>query len=260
MLFKKKSRVENISIGITTFEARFDQFFMPLLSRIREYDAETEIIVAVNGEHNREFSENYRSRLMAFLSTQKKVFPIMFPVFRGLSKLWNTIIIHATCDHILMLNDDIMITGKNFIRKIQEKLVRNHDSSFLINNSWSHFVISRKEVDDLGYFDERLLGIGEEDGDMTWRYLQRYGRAVPSFKIKEFVNYAEETMVDKPANITCRPGTKYSLFNRRFMFDHKYRPDAGGIKGMFDYPVELRDKGPDQYPNERFFRENRHRL
>ena len=178
----------------------------------------------------------------------------MFPVFRGLSKLWNTIIIHATHDHILVLNDDIMITKRNFMEKIKKALDHNKGKSFIINGSWSHFVISREEIDTLGYFDERLLGIGEEDGDALWRYIHEFGQPINSYSIRAFKNYAEETKHIKPANIKSRSNFKYSLFNRRFIYEYKYRADPEGIKGTFDHPFSMNDSGPAQYPNERFYR------
>lgn len=247
-------RPEDISIGITTFEHRFERYFVPLLERIREF-AGNEVVVAVNGEHEREFGEEYRRRVLEFVAGHKNVYPVMFPRFRGLSKLWNTVIIHATGDHILMLNDDIMIRKPRFLEDVCAALRRNEGRTFVINRSWSHFVVSREEIDDLGYFDERLLGIGEEDGDITWRYMKRYGREIPSFPIKGFENYAEETVRSfRPVNIRTHSGTKYSLFNRKFVFEEKYAPTTEGIRGMFEGPVELKDPGKDQYPNERYYR------
>lgn len=244
----------NISIGITTFENRFDRYFVPLLSKLKDYVPENEVIVAINGEHNQEFNEDYRKLILEFLSRQKKVYPIIFPRFRGLSKLWNSIIINTTHDYILLINDDIMITDPDFMDSICSAIKKNKGRSFLINKSWSHFLINRAEIDELGYFDERLLGIGEEDGDMTWRYLSHFGRDISSFKIKGFVNYAEDTVnTYKPTNIKCHSGSKYSLFNREFMFAHKYHPDPSGIKGMFDESVVMKDSGKEQYPNERFY-------
>ncbi len=251
----------NISIGITTFEERFDSYFVPLLKRIREYEKEIEVIVTVNGEHERKFNEQFRRNLLEFISSQPDVYPVMFPRFRGPSKLWNSIIVHATHDYILMLNDDLMISDPNFIDKILKTLQRNKGRSFLINRSWSHFVLSRKEIDKLGYFDERLLGIGEEDGDMTWRYIERYGSEMPSYKMKGFINYSEHSVENyKPHNIKTHSGTKYSLFNREFMFTQKYEQVPDGIKGMFDQPVKLKDAGTAQYPYERFYRENKKKL
>lgn len=243
-----------ISIGITTFENRFDNYFVPLLSRLKEYVPETEVIIAVNGEHQQAFDENYRKKILEFISRYKKVYPVVFPQFRGLSKLWNNIIINSSNDFILMLNDDIMINNPSFLKDVCSAARKNKGESFLINRSWSHFLINRWEIDELGYFDERLLGIGEEDGDMTWRYLHHFGREINSFKLKCFINYAQDTVnVYKPTNIRCHSGSKYSLFNREFMFKEKYQPDPGGIKGMFDEPVRLKDPGEKQYPHERFY-------
>jgi|WetSurMetagenome_2_1015567.scaffolds.fasta_scaffold00078_39 hypothetical protein len=250
-----------VSIGITTFGTRFERYFVPLLAKIKEYAPDNEVIVAINGEHHEPFSEEYRRRILEFTAIHPRVFPIVFPQFRGLSKLWNSIVIHASHDHVLMLNDDIMIHGTGFLEDICSAIRKNHCRTFLINRSWSHFLVNRQELDDLGYFDERLLGIGEEDGDMTWRYIQRYGKPIPSVRMKSFVNYAEETANSyKPINIQTHSGTKYSLFNRRFMFSEKYAPDSGGIQGMFDEPVVLKDPGKEQYPNERFYRQREDEL
>lgn len=250
-----------ITIGITTFEARSERYFVPLLTQIRAYDQESEIIVAVNGEHRQDFGERFRSDILRFLSDKPQVFPVFFPCFRGLSKLWNTIIIHATQDHILMLNDDIMIANPHFMEDVIKAIRKNGGSSFVINGSWSHFLVSRHDIHDIGYFDERLLGIGEEDGDTTWRYLRQYGKPMPSVKISGFTNYAEETVDSyKPVNIQSRPGMKYSIFNREFMFETKYEKDPEGIQGIFDEPMRLRDDGPEQYPNERFYREKKDQL
>lgn len=251
---------ENITIGITTFEARFDRYFVPLLKRIREY-TDNEIVVAVNGENGRPFGEEYRRNLLRYMAEFDNVYPIFFPQFRGLSKLWNSIAIHATHDHILMLNDDIMIEDSNFMNEVSNLVNRNEGKTFLINRSWSHFLINREELDTLGYFDERLLGIGQEDGDMTWRYIKQYGEAIPSFKIRGFKNYSEETVTSyKPINVQTHSGTKYSLFNRKFIQEEKYSPAVEGIRGMFDTAATLKDPGERQYPNERFFRLRRGEL
>ncbi|MDO9559246.1 MAG: hypothetical protein Q7I89_06120 [Syntrophales bacterium] len=249
-----------ISIGITTFDARFGQYFIPLLSKIRGYDSDLEVIVAINGEHNRDFDESYRERMLAFLASQKRVFPIVFPRFRSLTKLWNSIVIHATHEYVLMLNDDIMITNPCFVRDLQAAIGKNQGRSLLINKSWSHFLISRQEIDELGYFDERLLGIGEEDGDMIWRYIQRYDRTMANIKMKGFVNYSGQTNDYRPGNIKNREGMKYSLFNRQFMFSTKYAADQHGIQGMFEEPVAMKDEGKEQYPYERFYRKNKDSL
>lgn len=254
--FRKNETPFQISIGIATFERRFEDHFVPLLAQIRSFEMDAEIVVAVNGEHGKDFGEDYRKGMLEFLSRHQKTFPIFFPAFRSLSKLWNTILIHASNEIVLILNDDTLINDKKFMVKIAGILKKNGGHSFLINHSWSHFVARKEEIANLGYFDERLLGIGEEDGDMTWRYIREYGAPMSSHTIKGFKNYAEETMLQQPENIKCHSESKYSLFNRRFVHEKKYAASGKGIKGMFDAPMEMKDEGPAQYPNERFYREH----
>lgn len=260
MFFRRDKDLPAISIGITTFEHRFFQYFKPLLAAIRSADPDVEVIVAVNGEHNLLFSERYRTQMLAFLATVPRVYPIFFPMFRGVAKLWNTIIVHASEDHILLINDDLMIS-RSFVGDVRKYLKKLNYSSFTINKSWSHFLVSREEIDELGYFDERLLGIGEEDGDLEWRYFQKFRRKFANVFLRGVNNFAEESVQSyKPANISCHSGTKYSAFNREFMFQTKYRPDAKGYQGMFDFPHVVVDPCEQQYPYERFFRKYRSRL
>ncbi len=256
----KEDLRDSLSIGITTFERRFESYFVPLVEQLRAMNADIELVIAVNGEHRRRFSESYRADLLGFLSAKPNTFPIVFPQFRGLTKLWNSIIINASNEHVLILNDDVAITKKQFLKKVQRALTRSRGRSFTINRSWSHFVISRDEIDRLGYFDERLLGIGEEDGDMAWRYRDHYGCALKDYAISGISNFSEATMEERPTNVACHSGGKYSQFNRRFIYQSKYREDSQGIKGMFDTPMTIQDPGQPQYPHERFYRDHRDKL
>ena len=105
------------------------------------------------------------------------------------------------------------------------------------------------------------MGIGEEDGDLTWRYIQKYGRSISNLSISGLENYADETVHSyKSINIKCHSGTKYSLFNRKFMLGQKYKSDPNGIKGMFEHPVNINGEGSDQHPNELFYRKHKGEL
>lgn len=254
------TKQNRISIGITTFEHRFEQYFIPLLSQIRRFNPEIEIVVAINGEHQLEFCEEYRKKILRFLATEQKIFPIFFPQFRGVAKLWNTIVIHASHNHILMLNDDISITDSNFVEAINDFLKKIRFRSFTIKESFSHFVIAKDELDILGYFDERLLGIGEEDGDFVWRYMEQFGETLQNADLDCFKNFSQQTADYKIPNITNQTGSKYSRFNRDFMFREKYGQDADGIQGMFDFPVCCKAPSAQQYPNEKFYRRNKNKL
>lgn len=257
---RRITQKKRISIGITTFEHRFETYFIPLLSQLLRFAPDTEIIVVVNGEHNADFSEEYRQQMLLFLATQRNVFPVFFPQFRGVAKLWNTIAIHASQDYILLMNDDIMVDDPRFVALIEEHLQDNRFRSFTINKSFSHFVVARGELDALGYFDERLLGIGEEDGDFVWRYMEKFGEPLPNVDLECFKNFSEKTSNYQPVNIINHSGSKYSRFNRNFMFHEKYEEDHNGFKGMFDYTVRCKSPGLPQYPNERFYRQNKNKL
>lgn len=90
---------------------------------------------------------------------------------------------------------------KGLIVKLKKALYRNGGKSFIINQSWPHFVVSREEID-----------------------------------------------------------RKYSLFDKKFIYDYKYKKDPMGIRGMFDYCSSINDRASIQYPRERFIRTHKDEL
>lgn len=243
-----------LSITISTFENRFEKFLVPLVNSLVEQNTEDyEIMVVVNGNLNRPFTQEYRERILSFCSSKKNVYPVMYPTFRGLAKLWNTGVVNSTGDYVLIMNDDVSVQG-NFIADVC-KHIDTHQSTFTINSSYSHFVVKRSEIDDVGYFDERLLGVGEEDGDFAWRYIQKFGREIPWFSVPGVGNYVDQS---KDPSVRTHSGTKYSLFNRVFTYDYKYkRSDNATIRGFFDYPMVCTLPTEKQYPYENFYLKNK---
>jgi len=58
-----------------------------------------------------------------------------------------------------------------------------------------------------------------------------------------------------------KPGVgKYSLYNRQFMFDEKYKLGEGSIVGMFGTPATLLSPEVNQYPYEQHFEKNKANL
>ena len=143
------------TIGITTFASRFETFFKPLLNQIKKNLPDVEVIVYINGEVEESFNEDYRKDILMYISEQKNVFPIMSPYFRSLSKLWNSLIIQSTNDHIFIFNDDIWLENE-FFHQIDEIFKMCH-SSFRLNGSFSHFCVIRQDAFEMGFFDERLI-------------------------------------------------------------------------------------------------------
>lgn len=252
-----------LTVGITTFKYRFSQYFVPLLNCIKDIGPDIEVVVAINGDHNEPLDENYRNAILTFIAGKKNVIPVMFPNFRGLAKLWNNILIHSTNDYIFLLNDDVSITSNTLFQNIVAILMRNHFHSFKINNSWSHVVLNKWEVDEVGYFDERLLGISEEDSDYEWRYISHYNRPFANFKISGIIKCDDLSYA--PKNIKGSYLNKYSLFNYNFIRHEKYQFDEvqGRILGIWSQwsekfiPVLENLK---QYPYENFYHQRKKEL
>lgn len=247
------------SIVITTFDQRFELFLAPLIGSIKALRPQIEIIVMVNGPAKGSFDGAYRSKLLGFLASQANCFPTLFPNFQALSKLWNRGALTATNQRILMLNDDLAINSiepSNFFDHLESAL-GNQPHAFKINSSFSHFVASKEELIKVGFFDERLLGIGEEDGDFVWRYHETYGREIPSIDIPGIGN-----IQSKVADEGFTKGIgHYSKFNRDFIKNQKYQEVlVGGYKGMFDKRSKKRLSDEKQYPYENFYLDNIHKL
>jgi len=151
----------NYTIGITTFSLRFD-LLERLVHQIRNY-RNVNIIICINGEIKSNFIESYRLKVMKLCTENTNIFPIFFIEQRGLSKMWNTILSHSDSDNVLMLNDDIEINSSDIFDKLD---ILESIELIKLNNSFSNFIVNRRVIDYVGWFDEKLLGFGEEDGDI----------------------------------------------------------------------------------------------
>ena len=246
------------SIVITTFDQRFEPFLVPLIESIKALRPEVEILVMVNGPAKGSFDAAYRAKLLQFLSTQENCFPTVFPNFQALSKLWNRGALTATNDRVLVLNDDLSIesSSPDFFGLL-EAVLESQSHTFKINGSFSHFVTSKTELIEVGFFDERLLGIGEEDGDFSWRYHETYGREIPSVDIAGIGNI-QSTLADEGF---AKGIGHYSQFNREFIKQQKYQEVfLGGYKGMFDKRSKKKIADEVQYPYEAFYLKYRDKL
>lgn len=242
----------DITICIVTFKKRLD-LFKNLILKIKHFYPEINVLVAINGEYQETFCNNYRCQILDFIANQKNVYPLVIPEFRSLAKLWNTLLIFSKTEYNLVLNDDINFNCNNCIELIQEYIKQTKQELFLLNNSWSHFIITKKILDDLSYFDERLLTLGEEDGDMVWRYIKKYNSYIPSIFIKDINNIADYE--SKPTNMDCYVDNK-PIFNWFFM-QKKYKQDPSGISGMFGEKFIKILEDEKQYPYEKFYLQNK---
>ena len=247
--------MNEFTIGITTFSKRYD-YVEKLIPQIRRFN-NNKIILIINGEKDGLFDEGYRVKILDLCVQFKNVFPIFFIETRGLTKLWNTAIVISDSENILMLNDDIEIQTNEIFETTTNHIVSNNYTGLTkINGSFSHYIINKQLMDTVGYFDERLLGFGEEDGDITYRLLKE------NININNISCGGIINIVSNIRHEHIIPGIgKYSSFNREFIYNEKYAPNMRSqYKGMFDTPMEQLLADINQYPYEKFFKENKEKL
>jgi hypothetical protein len=245
----------DLTIGITTFSKRFN-FISNLIPQIRFF-SDAPIIIIINGEKEGKLDDDYIKKMLSLCSKYNQIYPVFFQETRGLSKLWNTAILNSFYDNVLLLNDDILINSKD-IFEFSEFIKSSNTFSGIckINGSFSHFIVNKQLMEEIGYFDERLMGFGEEDGDISYRLL-KIGKSIGDYVVNGVVNIISNVRHD---HVKSGVG-KYSKFNRDFIYNEKYKPNlSGNIKGMFDTPMDEVLTNENQYPYERFFRNNKKNL
>ena len=271
LIFKKKHFKENIkindyknilyplkySIGITTFDKRFDDFFKPLIRSIYDYNKDIEVVVMVNAPYNGVLNIQYKKEMLLFLSNYPNVYPHFSTEFRSLSKMWNNELIFSSNNFVLILNDDVSLLP-DFFNDLNKFIEQNKYKSFKINGSWSHVLLNKFEINEVGWFDERLLGVGEEDGDMEFRWCKYYNDQFKSYSSNNILNHVDNSA---DTNIKKHSGSKYSKFNRDFI-QKKYKIDFinGELYGMNEFPVLQHIQDEKQYPFEGHYWLNKNKL
>lgn len=251
---EKNTNLSKFSIGITTFSKRFDML-NTLVKQIRKYN-NLKIIICVNGEKNGNFNEEYRKKVLNLCLTYENIYPIFFIEIRGLSKMWNTIVNTSVEENILLLNDDLQLLSSDLFEQLDLFISNNDNKITRINNSFSHFLVNKKFIDEIGYFDERLIGFGEEDGDIYYRLIKK-GLNLNNLFVNGLVN-----LVDDSRHEDVQKGIgKYSKFNREYIYNKKYSTEfSSPFRGMFDTPMRQVIKDINCYPLEKFFQDNKDKL
>ena len=219
----------NYSIGITTYSYRYEKFLINLISEIRK-NKDNEIILAINGNYNENFDEVYKKNVLELSSKYNDIFPFVYPNFRSLAKMWNNIVINSTNEYVLLLNDDISITDPIFWKLVEEN-IEKHQTSFGINSSFCAFIIKKSELYEMGWFDERFLGIGWEDNNFYDRYQKQFNRAYLYLTNISGINIhvdIENRIINQRKSISGYE--KYSEFNRK-IYEQK-------LESIQQYPYE----------------------
>lgn len=267
-------KIPSYSITIQTYVYRFEPYFKPLLAEVHRQRPDVEKVVFVNGQHKEKFHEDYRKSMMQYASEFQNTFLLMSPIVRGCAFMWNNCINYSSGEYVLVISDDVIIYD-GFFDEFEQMLAYNHqhgDESFRINYHWGHFCIYRKDVMDsengVGYFEERLIGFGEEDGDWMWRYQNRHNRHMRNYTTNKLPFHTDNTCLPGKNTRPLKLGdtdSKYSAFNREFMeskmeHDPTGTNDGCGISRGFALKLKPGMETPNYYPGEKWYRENIHRL
>ena len=258
---------KSYSIGLMTYEYRFDSHFMPLLGELNKQRQNVEKIVFINGQHNQPFNQNFRRKALNNTAYYDNTFLHMSPVFRSFSHMVNTNINLSSNEDILIMSDDVSIDS-SFLSDYENRLSQQ-SNSFIINGSFAHFSINRKDIFKVGYFDERLLGMGHEDGEWDFRYAKSYnvtqnvGFACPNVSIPS-VSHKDEKNNNECKN--QRRDGKYSKYNREFVESEIIVEQPEHIdgeytrQGTYGRQIQMKNNTVNFYPGQIHFWENKDKL
>ena len=242
------------SVVLTTYFRRFEEWMKPIVIQIKKERPDIELIVVINGEQEEDFHEDFRHGVLDFLKEFPNTFPVIFPKFRSMSFMWNTGIRLSTHENVLVTEEDITLQD-GFFDVYEQSLAQSlqtNTKSFVINGSYSCFSVDKREVIETGWFDERLLGLGHEDGEYCERYCKLKGlNSFPSHTIAECTNTLNN---EKLANfihseVRLSGQNLCSQFNRYSRFNEILKPSVSATPNI-----------EKQYPHELFYLDNKHNL
>ena len=246
----------DISILIVTFKERAE-YVKELISKVRlATNDKVNILLAVNGNNEEEVDELYRKDMLELCAKTPRCFPIICTEFKSLPKLWNTLVIYSKTEYNFVVCDDVEFNNADALQIISDYVSKTNEEFFTINGEFSFFVITKSMLHKLNYFDERLCGYGEEDGDIVHSYILTKLSLLPRLNIGGIRNKALYNIKNKhiDTHIQNKP-----RFNREFIM-MKYKEDATGICGMNPTPLRRVLHTKQQYPYEMFVKHNKRNI
>jgi glycosyl transferase family 2 len=209
---------KTFSIGIVTYINRYDKLFKPLIKNLCKLFPDVEIVIAINGYYDQEKQRKYLKEIKALLSKYPNIKYIEHNEGQSLSKLWNQLVIHSTNEKVFIFNDDVKI-APYFRKNVEDSGILKKELG-LLNWSWSHFLISKRIIHQIGWFDERFPGVGNEDEDYEAR-LVIAGVYIESVEISGLKNIIIQTKDFSYGKHTETVNIKYVKENKT-IFDKKW--------------------------------------
>lgn len=208
------TNIPDYSIGIVTYVGRYKKYFIEGIKNLSKIFNDKEIICIINGHYDKNLQIEYLRSITSYLKQFPNVKYITNENNQSLSKCWNWTILMKNTPGILILNDDIKITP--LFRHEFEKKIINNKIFFTINNSWSHFYITNDIIKKVGWFDERFIGVGSEDGDYMIR-MAELNIPITNVACKGILNYVDKQKNAGWANVSEIAYKKYTSANIEFM-------------------------------------------
>lgn len=232
---------QNYSIGVVTYHARFEEYFKPLIKKLTRIFPDKEILCVLNGHPDQTLQMRYLREAVRFLGPIQNVRYITHIANQSLSKCWNELIILASFDNVLILNDDTQVSSL-FRSELEPYIGTQHLLN--INRSWSHFLIKKETVRRIGWFEERLPGVGFEDSDYAYR-LAMAGINIDNLYADGIRNFTAKN--ERPGWEKDSPTIekKYTGANRDF-FDRKWRTKENSP--TLDFFSHMSDFGGGETP------------
>lgn len=220
----------NYSIGVVTYVDRYESYFKPLIKQLAEVFPDKEIVCIINGHPDKLLQVQYLKAVTKFLSSFKNVRYMAFEDHQPLAKCWNWIMLMSYSERALILNDDLKLDL--YFRNNFENHLNDHPDFFVINGSWSNFLISKKIIEKVGWFEERLLGCGDEDGDYMFRMVEKNIELVNCFShgIINYVAPQNNAGWQKFSDVS----SKRAKYNEEFMKQKWYMNSVDGEDKKYD--------------------------
>lgn|GEM_PF-1786561 len=220
------------ALGVVTYLGRFEGFFQPLIRRLHFLFPDYEMNIFINGRHNLCKQLQYLKKVTAFLQQYDNVRYMTHISHQPLALGWNRLILMSTRERILLLNDDVFPEME--FRYHLERL-KNLPDICSLNGSFSHFLITKKIVRQVGWFDERFLGMGQEDGDYICRMALRgiIHETIPVKGLKNYVAPATDAGWAKLFDVVHGKyaGINFDIFQKKwFHSNYGAVPLAGSCK------------------------------
>jgi len=224
------------SVGVVTYLGRYETYFQPFMRELVGIFPDKEIIVFVNGHYDIVQQTAYLKKVTAFLSEFRNVRYVTHLEHQSLARGWNHLVWLASHPRVLICNDDLRI--EPLFRQDMEQGLLEHPDHFVINRSWSHFIITKRMIAEVGWFDERFKGVGYEDGDYMIR-LVAAKKALVSVACRGVNNIVAKQENAGWANQSGVTRGKHSMMNEDFL-KKKYESNFSGKEERQDDNYKIR--------------------